>query len=135
MDDRRPPVAVPAAVIDAVLAHAAAAAPREACGLLLGRGSRIHRAMPARNLAALDTRFEIAPEDHFAAVRAARAEGLEVIGAYHSHPGSPAEPSETDRAAAFAGFLFVIATPVPRPHLRVWELAEGNFTERPFVRT
>jgi proteasome lid subunit RPN8/RPN11 len=135
MDDRRRPVAVPAAVIDAMLAHAAEAAPREACGLLIGHGARVHRAVRARNLAAVDTRYEIAPEDHFAAVRTARRERLEVIGAYHSHPGSAAEPSATDRAAAFAGFLFVIASPIPQPHLRVWELLDGNFTERPLVRT
>lgn len=135
MDDRRAPVAVPAAAIAAILAHAADAAPREACGLLIGRGARVHRAVRARNLAATDWRYEIAPEDHFAAVRAARDERLEVIGAYHSHPGSPAEPSPTDREAAFSGFLFVIASPIPHPHLRVWELVDGNFAERPLVRT
>lgn len=135
MDDRRPPVAVPAAVIEAVLAHAADAAPREACGLLIGSGGRVHRMVRARNLASLESRYEIAAADHFAAVRAARDEGLEVVGAYHSHPGSPAEPSATDREAAFAGFLFAIASPVPHPHLRVWELIDGNFAERRLVRT
>ncbi len=135
MADRRRPVAVTAAVIDAVLAHAADADPREACGLLIGHGGRIDRAVRARNLAALDTRYEIAPEDHFAAVRAARDQRLEVVGAYHSHPGSPAVPSATDREAAFAGFLFVIASSTPTPHLRIWELVDGNFTERPLVRT
>lgn len=135
MEDRRAPVVVPGAAIDAVLAHAAAAAPDEACGLMIGRGAVVHRVVPARNLATTAARYEIAPEDHFAAVRAARADQLEVIGAYHSHPASRAEPSPTDRAGAFAGFLFAIASPIPRPHLRVWELVDGNFAERPLVRT
>jgi proteasome lid subunit RPN8/RPN11 len=129
------PVAVPAAVADAMLAHAAKSAPREACGLLVGRDAVVQRAVAARNLASEPTRYEIAPQDHFAAVRAARDDGLEVIGAYHSHPASPAVPSPTDREAAFGGFLFVIASPVPRPHLRAWELRDGNFVERPLVRT
>jgi len=135
MDDRLAPLAVPGAVIDAVLAHAAAAAPREACGLLIGDRDGVRRAVPARNLARSPTRYEIAPEDHFAAIRAARAAALEVIGAYHSHPGGPAEPSPTDRAAAFDGFVFVIAAPAPAPHLRAWALVDGNFAERPLVRT
>ena len=97
--------------------------------------TRSLRAVRARNLSPHDGRYEVAPEDHFAALHAARVDGLEVIGAYHSHPASPAEPSDTDRAAAFAGFVFVIASPVPSPHLRVWELVDGNFTERPLVRT
>ena len=135
MDDRRAPVAVPGTAVDAILAHAAAAAPREACGLLIGEGQVVHRAVAARNLSPRDTRYQVAPDDHFAAVRAARHDGLEVIGAYHSHPDSPAEPSPTDREAAFGGFLFVIASPVPRPHLRAWELVDGNFAERALVRT
>jgi proteasome lid subunit RPN8/RPN11 len=133
--DPPPAVTVPGAVADAILTHAAAAAPREACGLLVGRDAVVQRAVAARNVALEPTRFEVAAEDHFAAVRAARSEGLEVIGAYHSHPASPAVPSPTDRDAAFGGFLFVIASPVPQPHLRAWELRHGNFVERPLVRT
>ena len=126
---------VPAAVIEAVLAHAAETTPCEACGLVIGAGDMVARAVRARNLAPAETRYEIAPEDHFAAMRAARADGLDVIGAYHSHPATAAVPSPTDRAAAFAGFVFVIAATVPAPHLRAWELVDGNFAERPLVRT
>jgi len=126
---------MPGAVIDAVLAHAADAAPREACGLLIGTAATIHRAVRARNLARSSTRYEVAAADHFAALRAARAEGLDVVGAYHSHPLTAAEPSPTDRAAAFPGFVFVIAARTPGPHLRAWELVDGNFAERPLVRT
>jgi proteasome lid subunit RPN8/RPN11 len=129
------PLAVPGSVVDFILAHAAGDAPREACGLLIGRADEVRRAVRARNLSPHDSRYEVAPEDHFAALHAARGDGLEVIGAYHSHPGSPAEPSDADRTAAFAGFVFVIASPLPSPHLRVWELVDGNFTERPLVRT
>jgi proteasome lid subunit RPN8/RPN11 len=129
------PFAIPGPVVEFILAHAGEDAPREACGLLVGRADAAHRAVRARNLARHDGRYEVAAEDHFAAVRAARADGLEVIGAYHSHPDSPAEPSERDRDEAFAGFVFVIASRVPRPHVRVWELVDGNFAERPLVRT
>jgi proteasome lid subunit RPN8/RPN11 len=135
MIDQLAPVRMPRVVADAVLAHADETAPREACGLLVGRDDEVRRAVRARNLARSDHRYEIAPEDHFAAVRAARVDGLEVIGAYHSHPDTAAEPSPTDRDGAFEGFVFVIASRVPTPHLRAWELVAGNFTERPLVRT
>ena len=129
------PLEIPGPVVESILAHAGEAGPREACGLLIGRADAVRRVLRARNLARQDSRYEVAAEDHFAAVRAARAEGLEVIGAYHSHPATAAEPSDTDREAAFAGFVFVIAARVPHPHLRAWELVDGNFTERPLVRT
>jgi len=129
------PLRMPGAVVAAVLAHADEAAPREACGLLIGSGGVVHRAVRARNVARSAARYEVAAEDHFAALRGARADGLEVIGAYHSHPLTSAEPSPTDRAAAFPGFVFVIAARTPGPHLRAWELVDGNFAERPLVRT
>ncbi|MGD9902287.1 MAG: M67 family metallopeptidase [Vicinamibacterales bacterium] len=135
MADRGATVHIPGTVIDAVLAHAAADAPREACGLLIGAGSEVHRAVRARNVARGPARYRVAAEDHFAAIRAARSEGLDVVGGYHSHPATAAEPSATDRATAFADFVFVIATLVPHPHLRAWAFADGNFTERPLVRT
>lgn len=126
---------MPGAVVDAILAHAAEDAPREACGLLLGRGRAVQRAVRTRNVAGADGRYAVSPEDHFAAIRAARLHALDVLGAYHSHPHSPAEPSPVDRDEAFAGFLFVIASRVPAPHVRVWQLIDGNFVERPLVRT
>lgn len=90
------------------------AAPRECCGLLLGAREgdlfRITTIHPARNLAMQDDRFDIAPQDHFAAQRSARAGGVTVIGCYHSHPGGAAQPSSRDLAGAGeVEFLWLIA--------------------------
>jgi len=98
----------------AILAHAREAAPEECCGLLVGTGGHVHRAVPARNVLASRDRYLIDPADHFAARRAARADGLAVIGAYHSHPEGPLRPSAVDLAEAFdTGFVYVIAGPGP----------------------
>ncbi len=90
------------------------AAPRECCGLLIGKmerdALRITAMHPAQNAAARTDRFEIAPQDHFDAQRAARAGGHAVIGCYHSHPGGAAQPSAFDLAGAQQeGFLWLIA--------------------------
>ena len=131
-------VRLPAEVEAAIWAHVRAAAPHEGCGLLLGRPGAVVQAWPARNRLASPTRYEIDPEDHFAAIRLARGAGLEVIGAFHSHPASPAVPSATDLAEAFAGFLVVIASLAPgeaEAALRGWALRDGNFEEITLVRT
>ena len=99
-----------------ILAEARAAIPRECCGLVLGRrggeGAAITALHPARNCAEDSERFEIAPEDHFTAQRAARVAGLDVIGCYHSHPDGMAKPSATDLAGAGEeNFFWLIATP------------------------
>jgi proteasome lid subunit RPN8/RPN11 len=105
-------VEIPADVIRDMLAHAREEAPRECCGLLVGKGQSLVRSVRARNLDTKATRYLIDPEDHFGAIRAARAEGLEVVGAYHSHPSSTPVPSATDIAEANSGsdFLYVIVS-------------------------
>jgi proteasome lid subunit RPN8/RPN11 len=105
-------IRIPADVVRDILAHAREEAPRECCGLLVGKGDSVVSSYRARNLAAPATRYLIAPGDHFAAIRAARAQGLEVIGAYHSHPSSAPVPSPTDVAEANSGsdFLYVIVS-------------------------
>lgn len=94
-------VRISRAVLDGVLAHAAADPGREACGLLLGGPDRIRDARPTTNVAADPARrFEIDPAALFAAIRAERGGGAGLVGHYHSHPnGSPA-PSPCDAAMA-----------------------------------
>lgn len=85
----------------AMLAAAAAAAPDEACGLLLGMGTSVTEAPAAANVHPHPRRhFEIDPAALIAAHRAARAGGSQVLGYWHSHPNGLARPSQTDRAHA-----------------------------------
>lgn len=78
--------------------HAAAERPRECCGLLIGTEEPLSvvDTWPSPNLAEGQTRFLVDPVQHFAAIRAARARGLEVVGVYHSHPATAAVPSARD---------------------------------------
>jgi proteasome lid subunit RPN8/RPN11 len=115
-----------------MLAHARAEAPRECCGLLVGKQDSVARSVRARNLEAKATRYLIDPDDHFGAIRAARAEDREVIGAYHSHPSSAAVPSPTDIAEANSGsdFLYVIVSLV-NDDVQVYRIEEGKFVSIP----
>jgi len=109
-----------------MLAHARAELPRECCGLLIGKGNDVTRSIRARNVDAQATRYHIDPSDHFAAIRSAREDGLEVIGAYHSHPETAAVPSPTDIAEADSGadFLYAIVSLLD-DDVRVYRIAAG----------
>jgi proteasome lid subunit RPN8/RPN11 len=108
--------------------------PSETCGLLIGRDNAVARAVPARNLVRerAGDRYELDPADHFAAEQEARAEGLEVIGVWHTHPDHPARPSETDRAAAWPGWSYLILAVIPGgvTDIRSWRLAGEHFVEQ-----
>jgi|BarGraNGADG00212_1021973.scaffolds.fasta_scaffold02520_3 [CysO sulfur-carrier protein]-S-L-cysteine hydrolase len=115
-------------VIDAMIAHALEDAPQECCGLLLGAGRRIVRAVRTRNAHAGTTRYLINPEDHFAAISEARSLGLSIVGAYHSHPASAPIPSPRDLEDATHDFFYLIVSLVDPggPEVRAFELKQGN---------
>lgn len=118
-----------------MVAHAVADAPREACGLLLGLDRDVHHVVPARNVDPSPTRYTVAPEDHFAAIRTARCLGLVVLGAYHSHPAGAPRPSPSDVAEAASDFAYVIVGLSPSPAVTAWCLDDGNFVPLSLVRT
>jgi proteasome lid subunit RPN8/RPN11 len=117
------------AVLEAIAAHARDALPQECCGLLLGSVDEIEHAYRARNDRQSATSYLVAPEDHFAALRFARAREIDVAGAYHSHPRGSALPSETDRRDAQEAFLYLIVGGLDQvePDITAWRLASGNF--------
>ncbi len=105
-----------AAALEAIVAHARAERPRECCGLLIGAGGVVVEAVATENAADDPVRrFEIPPLEHIRQIRRCRTltaesgERHDVIGAYHSHPRSAAEPSPTDIEQAFQDFVYVIA--------------------------
>ena len=103
-------VGITQAALDTIAAHARSEHPRECCGLLTGSAQAVLKAVPVENVAADPfRRFEIAPEAYLAEIRRCREQGGEVVGAYHSHPLTAAEPSPTDLELAFGEFIFVIA--------------------------
>lgn len=118
-------------VLDSVRAHAAEAHPRECCGLLLGTADAIVRADRAGNLSSDPNRYLIDPADHLRALRDARAEGLEVVGFYHSHPHSAADPSPTDLAeATYPECVYLIlGVRDGREDLRAFRLRGGTADE------
>ena len=74
-----------------MVAHANLEAPNEACGLVVASGDK-QRLIRARNVSEAPRHtFEIAEEAWMEV-----EEGEEVVGIYHSHPGTPPQPSMAD---------------------------------------
>jgi proteasome lid subunit RPN8/RPN11 len=82
------------------LAEAAIAArPREACGLIAGKGVQAQQILPADNVAANPHHFyEIDPTALAKYLPALEREGRSLIAFYHSHPQGDPIPSATDIA-------------------------------------
>jgi proteasome lid subunit RPN8/RPN11 len=135
-DFRLEPWAIDAQVLDDVASHFRDSAPDECCGMLFGRQRAIVAARRARNISKDPRRrYLIDPADHFAAIRDARADGLDVVGFYHSHPASPPLPSATDLAeASYPDCLYlIVGFGETRPSFGLYSLTPGNFQTQPFV--
>lgn len=83
------------------------AQPAEACGLLVGLRAAddclVVRAVRVRNRASSAQRFSLCPAGWMRVERAARRQGLDVLGPWHSHPDQPAVPSGLDLAHGWPG--------------------------------
>ena len=117
-----------------IRAHAADDYPNECCGFLVGRADgedvTVIRTVPAANTRddSPRNRFEIDPGDLVKTDKAARADGLGVVGFYHSHPDAPAMPSEFDREHAWAGYCYIIVSVQAgqAKEMRNWRLVENH---------
>lgn len=130
-------VLLPEAVRAAIRSEARDAYPHEACGFLLGRlpaegGAATVRtlrpAANARSAADRRRRYLIDPDAYRAVERESDAEGLDVVGFWHSHPDAPARPSEYDLEHAWPTVAYVIVTVSEGEpgELAAWRLADDR---------
>ncbi len=121
---------------------ARAALPNEACGLLAGsvtsepgRGSvTIDAIRPVPNRLDSPSRFELDGAAMLRAENAITAQGLEVVGVYHSHPSTEARPSPRDVSDALVfdprhSFVHLIASMQGfAPTVRAWRYGPDTET-------
>ena len=134
---------LPGAIRDAIVAHARAEAPNEACGIVVGdrpaaEGGRARRWEPLRNPLASPYRYSIDPDD-LLRLTIETDDADEVFWAIvHSHVASPARPSPTDlRESHYPDALYVLVSLDPaaadattgEPSVRAWRIVEGGVHE------
>ena len=102
---------------DELRRHGEDTCPYECCGVLMGRFDGDDRVVESvvrcgntREDSPQD-RYHIAPGELVRIQREGRAQGLDIVGFYHSHPNHPAQWSQTDFAEAhWIGCSYVITS-------------------------
>lgn len=98
-------------IVEQLTNHAKKEVPLEACGYLAAKGGIITAMYALTNVDKSGEHFSFDPKEQFAAARDARTKGLEICAVYHSHPASPARPSEEDiKLAHDPRMLYVIVS-------------------------
>lgn len=109
--------------------HVEAVSPEEACGLLAGNSEVVREVLQIPNQLRSRTAFRMDPVEQLRAFNRFEANGLDLIGIYHSHPagaesGSPGrpDPSPTD--------ILESAYPVVQV---IWSRPDGTWRARGFL--
>jgi proteasome lid subunit RPN8/RPN11 len=88
-----------------IVEHARAGLPNEACGLIAGRldgdAKQVEKIYLLDNPDACPEHFSIPPKAQLEAIRDMRSLGLALLGNFHSHPSTPARPSDEDINLAY----------------------------------
>jgi proteasome lid subunit RPN8/RPN11 len=120
------------AIWDAIVAHAREEAPNECCGYLCGHDGTVEESVRAQSTRPSRYAYELDSKS-LLRVNQLDDEGWEV-GVYHSHPRSPAEPSETDvNLAHYPDWTYVIVSLRAEPAIRAWRIRDSRVEERPIV--
>lgn len=132
-------LAIPARAADAMVAHARAALPNEACGLLAGDAAsgRVTTFHAARNEHVSPLRYSVHPDDLVRIVLGIEDAGEDLVGIFHSHVASPAVPSASDiREARYPDAVHVLASLAYSSRdaddaavLRAWRIGLGEPSE------
>ena len=113
-------------------AHVEGQAPLEACGLLAGNGDQVERVLLVRNQAQSPIRFVMDPYEQLKAFDSIDANGLDLVGIFHSHPTGPEMASATDIAdAAYEVVHLIWSRGAGDWHVRGFWIEGGRASEVP----
>lgn len=129
---------IPRGLVDAMIAHARADHPDEACGVIAGpEGSdRPVRHIPMVNAARSTTFYEFDSADLLRLYRDMAAADEEPVVIYHSHTATEAYPSRTDIAYASepdAHYVLLSTRQADDVEVRSYRIVDGQVTEEQVV--
>ena len=123
---------IPVKIANEMIGQAKDGAPLEICGILGGIDGRVEKLYAMTNTDASNEYYNMDPGEQFAAVKDMRAVGTKMVAIYHSHPESPARPSEEDIRLAFTnGVLHVVLSlqDSSKPEARAFNINDGVVSE------
>ena len=129
---------IPQKVYDAMIAHAKAGFPNEACGILGGdlKKETARDFFPMKNLDESSISYFMDPKEQLLIFKKMREAGLDMVGIFHSHVASEAFPSQKDVRLAFypeVSYLIVSLSDINKPLLRSFKIRDEKAVEEKIV--
>lgn len=117
-------------ILEQIIKHTQEGAPIEMCGYLAGKNGAITKHYKMTNVDNSEEHFAFDPKEQFQAVKDARANGLELSAVYHSHPASPARPSQEDIRLAYDPSIsyVIVSLAGKQPDVRSFKIKDAQVT-------
>ena len=125
---------IPTVIFQQMVDQAKAQIPIEACGILAGIEGRVEKFYQMTNADNSGTHFTLDPPEQFSVVKDIRAKELEMLAVYHSHPTTPARPSQEDiRFALTPDVVYVILSlaQADEPIVKGFNIKDSGVSEVP----
>lgn len=116
----------------AIINHARACKPEEACGILAGEADGVaKKVFLMENAEHSDVFYTMDSREQFEVFDAIERDGLKLLAIFHSHPHSPPLPSAQDLELAFYpdAFYLIISLMHEEPQAGVFRIVDGRIEE------
>ena len=120
-------------IIDRIIAHGKTEAPLEACGYLAEKDGLVCNHFELANLDKSPVHFSMDPAEQFEVFKECRNQGLKICAVYHSHPETPARPSNEDIRLAYdpsLSYVIVSLAETP-PSIKSFIIQKGVVAPEP----
>ena len=114
--------------------------PEESCGLLGGTKDgdvrTVKKVYYLTNIDHTNEHFSMDPKEQLKAIKDMRVNGLTPLGNWHSHPETPARPSQEDIRLAYdstASYLILSLMDAEHPVLHAFTIVDGTPTKDEIV--
>ena len=134
-------IKLPKKIHDAMIAHAKAGYPNEACGIVAGSPPQsvadtddvvVSEFFPMRNLDEASISYFMDPKEQLAVFKKMREMNVQMNGIFHSHVASEARPSQKDVRLAFypeVSYLIVSLSDMKKPVLKSFKIKDDAVNE------
>ncbi len=92
---------IPENIFNEMLAHCREGCPSEVCGILAGKDNQVSKIYRMANTENSPVSYMMDSKEQFKVMKDMRENSLSMVAIYHSHPSSPAYPSQKDVGLAF----------------------------------
>jgi proteasome lid subunit RPN8/RPN11 len=131
-------IEIPEKTLVEMIAHAREEAPMEACGILGGKGGRVLKLYRARNADRSPVSYRLYPKEQYRIFMDIEAKGWELVGIYHSHPSTPAIPSDVDKEEARypeASYVLISLKDPDDPQIKAFRITNGSSAQEGILVT